>query len=125
MLLAKSENNVLTYLHTDHLGSVVLETNAAGAVVNDQRYYAYGRRLDVSGDTSGEKDFTGQRRDATGLVYMNCILPLQHRHRVPKASGACRNSVSVLDRTCQSKSMGPAQASPMPASALYLLIAGR
>ena len=76
MLLAKSEGGRLTYLHTDHLGSVVLETDTAGMVVNDQRYYAYGRRLDTGGDISGEKDFTGQRKDATGLVYMNCTLPL-------------------------------------------------
>jgi RHS repeat-associated protein len=60
-----------TYLHTDHLGSVVLQTDTNGNVVNDQRYFAFGRRLDKSGDISGEIDFTGQKRDATGLLYFN------------------------------------------------------
>ncbi|MFN8467714.1 MAG: RHS repeat-associated core domain-containing protein [Caldilineaceae bacterium] len=71
MLVAKSEGGVLTYLHTDALGSVALETNTAGAVLADQRYYAYGRRLDTSGDTSGERDYTGQKIDQTGLLYYN------------------------------------------------------
>ncbi len=70
MLVAKSEGGVLTYLHTDALGSVALETNAAGAVLADQRYYAYGRRLD-SGNTSGERNYTGQKIDQTGLLYYN------------------------------------------------------
>ena len=30
-----------------------------------------GRRLDTGGDTSGERDFTGQKHDATGLLYYN------------------------------------------------------
>jgi RHS repeat-associated protein len=71
MLLAKAEGGVLTYLHTDSLGSVVLETDANGNVVNDQRYFAYGRRLDTGGDISGDRDFTGQKADATGLLYYN------------------------------------------------------
>ena len=39
--------------------------------MDDQRYFAFGRRLDKSGDISGEADFTGQKRDATGLLYFN------------------------------------------------------
>jgi RHS repeat-associated protein len=50
---------------------VVLETTKTGAVAADQRYYAYGRRLDTSGHISGERDYTGQRLDATGLLYYN------------------------------------------------------
>ena len=71
MLVAQDVGGQLTYLHTDHLGSVVLQTDTNGAVVNDQRYFAFGRRLDKSGDISGEIDFTGQKRDATGLLYFN------------------------------------------------------
>ncbi len=71
MLIAKRTGSTLTYLHTDLLGSVLLETNSAGAVVNDQRYYAYGRRFDSGGSISGERDFTGQNKDATDLLYYN------------------------------------------------------
>jgi RHS repeat-associated protein len=71
MVVAKAEGNALSYLHTDGLGSVVLETTKTGAVAADQRYYAYGRRLDTSGHISGEQDYTGQRLDATGLLYYN------------------------------------------------------
>ncbi len=71
MLIAKRTGSTLTYLHTDLLGSVLLETNSAGAVVNDQRYYAYGRRFDTGGSISGERDFTGQNKDATDLLYYN------------------------------------------------------
>ena len=69
--LLLTEGGQLTYLHTDHLGSVVLQTDTNGNVVNDQRYFAFGRRLDESGDISGEIDFTGQKQDATGLLYFN------------------------------------------------------
>ena len=42
----------------------VKKTGTSPAVV-------YGRRLDTGGDTSGERDFTGQQVDATGLLYYN------------------------------------------------------
>jgi RHS repeat-associated protein len=71
LLIAKREGGVLTYLHSDQLGSVVLETDTNGNLVNDQRYYAYGRRLDTGGSISGEVDFTSQPEDATGLLYYN------------------------------------------------------
>lgn len=63
-------NGVLTYLHSDHLGSTVLETNASGQIVADQRYYAYGRQRDT-GPVGTDYGFTGQKLDGTGLVYMN------------------------------------------------------
>jgi RHS repeat-associated protein len=58
------------YLHADHLGSTVLESNEAGVVSSDQKYHAYGTQRD-SGKVASEQRFTGQREDDTGLVYMN------------------------------------------------------
>jgi RHS repeat-associated protein len=63
--------SVLYYLHSDHLGSTSLASDANGAAVPDSRqmYYPYGE-LRVEG-TSLPMDigFTGQRKDATGLMY--------------------------------------------------------
>ncbi len=63
--------SVMYYLHTDHLGSTSLAINANGGEVigSRQRYYPYGE-LRVKG-TSLPTDigFTGQRSDATGLMY--------------------------------------------------------
>ncbi|MCI0478647.1 MAG: hypothetical protein L0Y55_20590 [Anaerolineales bacterium] len=34
-------NNAVTYLHGDHLGSTNVASNASGALVSRQTYYAY------------------------------------------------------------------------------------
>ena len=52
--VAMRRNGVLTYLHSDHLGSTVLETNpsaalrasASGAMTTDETYFAYGKQRD-------------------------------------------------------------------------------
>ena len=69
-------NGVLTYLHTDHLGSTVMttdtstNTNASG----DQSYYAYGKQRDLV-PVATDHQFTGQKLDAgtlwVGLQYHN------------------------------------------------------
>lgn len=59
---------VLSYLHGDHLGSTVLETGNTGAMTADQQYYTYGRQRD-SGPVVTDHKFTGQKQDATGLLY--------------------------------------------------------
>ena len=62
------KGDVLSYLHGDHLGSTVLETNTSGAMTADQQYYAYGRQRDT-GPVVTDHKFTGQKQDATGLLY--------------------------------------------------------
>ena len=59
---------VVTYIHTDGLGSPVARTDAAGAVVSRTRYEPYGLTAGGATPTIG---FTGHVNDAeTGLVYM-------------------------------------------------------
>ena len=48
----------------------MLETNTSGQIVTDQRYYAYGKQRDT-GPVGTDYRFTGQKQDASGLVYMN------------------------------------------------------
>ncbi len=65
----------LYYMHGNHLGSMTLLTDEAGAVVDQARYYPFGEyRLEP---TEGITDigFTGHRQDNlgwenTGLIYM-------------------------------------------------------
>jgi RHS repeat-associated protein len=68
--IALRKNGVLTYLHSDHLGSTVLESNTDGAGAADQKYYAYGRQRDSAPVTTDYR-FTGQKEDASGLYYFN------------------------------------------------------
>jgi len=59
----------VTYIHTDALGSPILETDAAGANVRATDYRAYGDEL-LNGPQRGLA-FTGHYRDVdSGLVYM-------------------------------------------------------
>jgi len=58
------------YLHRDHLASVRLVTDAAGAVVESTAYAAFGERLNPAMQT--EKGYIGERHDPeTGLIYLN------------------------------------------------------
>ena len=62
--------SALYHLHGDHLGSTSLTT--AGSVVEGSRAYnAYGSERAASGDLQTDRTFTGQKRDATGLLYYN------------------------------------------------------
>ncbi|MCC6627817.1 MAG: RHS repeat-associated core domain-containing protein, partial [Chloroflexi bacterium] len=64
----RTSAGVVTYLHGDHLGSVSAATSSSGAVVNVQTYTPWGevRTGDIPQTT---RDFTGQRRDGTGLLF--------------------------------------------------------
>ena len=66
--IAMKKGDVLSYLHSDHLGSTVLETGNTGTMTADQQSYAYGRQRDTSSVVTDHK-FTGQKQDATGLLY--------------------------------------------------------
>ena len=76
--VAMRKNGVLTYLHSDHLGSTVLETNpsaalrasASGAMTTDETYFAYGKQCD-SGKVTTDHCFTGQKEDGSGLMCYN------------------------------------------------------
>jgi RHS repeat-associated protein len=69
--LARITNNVVTYLHNDHLGSASAATTTSGAIAWTERYTPFGEALNkpsVNDDLAG---FTGHIRDsATGLNYM-------------------------------------------------------
>jgi RHS repeat-associated protein/uncharacterized repeat protein (TIGR01451 family) len=56
------------YLFSDHLGSVSAATNASGALVGMQHYDPWGR-VRTGGIGLTARTFTGQRLDATGLLY--------------------------------------------------------
>ena len=68
--IAVKRGSALYHLHGDHLGSTSLTT--AGSVVEASRaYYAYGSERSASGDLRTDRTFTGQKSDATGLLYYN------------------------------------------------------
>ncbi len=68
--IAVKRGNTLYHLHGDHLGSTSL-TTAGSAVEASRTYYAYGSERAATGDLKTDRTFTGQKRDATGLLYYN------------------------------------------------------
>ena len=68
--IAVKRGSTLYHLHGDHLGSTSL-TTAGSAVEASRAYYAYGAERSASGDLQTDRTFTGQKRDATGLMYYN------------------------------------------------------
>ncbi|MDQ5823738.1 MAG: hypothetical protein M3441_05925 [Chloroflexota bacterium] len=68
-------NNTLTYLHSDHLGSVSVATNETGARVSSQEFDPWGkvRQNAPNGSpnpiTQTKLNYTGQKLDDTGLLY--------------------------------------------------------
>ena len=61
----------LYYLHSDHLGSTSVTTNASGGAVARQWYYPYGSVRGSVGTLPTQRTFTGQYSDPTGLMYFN------------------------------------------------------
>lgn len=58
------------YLHRDHLASVRAVTDAAGGIVEQTDYSAYG--VSLNGSVQTERNYIGERRDPeTGLMYLN------------------------------------------------------
>ena len=60
----------LYHLHGDHLGSTSLTTRGSAETAN-RTYYAYGAERSATGDLKIDRTFTGQKFDATGLLYDN------------------------------------------------------
>jgi RHS repeat-associated protein len=68
-LVAQVNNGTRYYAAANHLFSVAAITDAAGAVVQRNKYDAYGKRS-VTGAAVSARGFTGYREDAeTGLYY--------------------------------------------------------
>jgi YD repeat-containing protein len=61
-------SNTLIYLHGDHLGSVSMTTSNAGSYVSGQEFDPWGA-IRSGGISQTKLNYTGQRRDDTGLLY--------------------------------------------------------
>ncbi|MBU1245838.1 MAG: RHS repeat-associated core domain-containing protein [Nanoarchaeota archaeon] len=67
-LVAKEENDELSYYHKDNLGSTVRVTDSVGNEIDSSTYLPYGENLESSDETFG---FTGKEQDDSGLQYFN------------------------------------------------------
>ncbi|MFB9978214.1 RHS repeat-associated core domain-containing protein [Mesorhizobium kowhaii] len=66
----KVVNGAIYFLHRDHLASVRMVTDAAGAIFEQTNYASYGERLNTGFQT--QKSYIGERFDPeTGLLYLN------------------------------------------------------
>jgi RHS repeat-associated protein len=66
-----SAAEVVTYLHTDMLGSVVAATNSNGAVVYTEEYKPYGERIHRQDNGQDSSWYSGHSEDQdTRLTYM-------------------------------------------------------
>ena len=70
MRVAVKRGNTLYHLHGDHLSSTSLTTRGSSTTAS-RAYYAYGAERSATGDLRTDRTFTGQKRDATGLMYYN------------------------------------------------------
>jgi len=62
--------SALYYLHGDHLGSVSLMTGATGNLISSQEFKPWGE-VRSGGVSQTTLNYTGQRKDDTGLLYYN------------------------------------------------------
>ena len=65
--IAVKRGSTLYHLHGDHLGSTSLTTLSSATTASR----AYGAERSATGDLQTDRTFTGQKRDATGLMYYN------------------------------------------------------
>ncbi len=61
--IAMKTGSTLTYLHHDHLGSLVAASNASGGEVASARYWPFGGLRSSTGTLPTDRLFTGQIRD--------------------------------------------------------------
>jgi RHS repeat-associated protein len=64
-----SAGGSVVYLHGDHLGSVTAATNASGGVASRQEFDPWGAVRAGGGVSQTSLNYTGQRKDDTGLLY--------------------------------------------------------
>lgn len=69
-VIAERTAGALTWLHTDHLGSVQATTSTTGALVDRVHRAPYGERIGAVGRKLSA-DFIGARLDDDGLVYLD------------------------------------------------------
>jgi len=70
--IAMREGVTVIYLLGDHLGSTSITANSNGTLYTEQRYYPWGdTRYNSPATTPTTYQFTGQRKDATGLYFYN------------------------------------------------------
>jgi RHS repeat-associated protein len=69
--IAMRENNVLSYIFGDHLGSTSLVTDSNGNLINQTKYKAWGEERYSSGTNPSEYTYTGQYSYTSdfGLMY--------------------------------------------------------
>lgn len=71
-LVAQRTGAAITWLHTDHLGSPVLETDATGQVKARILRRPFGERISAPPALAPVVDFVGERLDEeTGLIFLN------------------------------------------------------
>ncbi|MFL5804112.1 MAG: Calx-beta domain-containing protein, partial [Roseiflexaceae bacterium] len=59
----------LSFLHSDHLGSVSVVSGANASLLSSQRFDPWGKVLPGGTVTQTQKNYTGQYLDTTGLLY--------------------------------------------------------
>ncbi|MCP4397645.1 MAG: RHS repeat-associated core domain-containing protein [bacterium] len=70
MRVAKARDGVLSRLHSDHLHSATILTDAAGAELRRLAYRAFGEEAENVGSGSAPKySYTGKELDNSGLMY--------------------------------------------------------
>jgi len=68
--VASPVSDTTIYLHGDHLGSVSAVTSSSGAILSRQAFTPWDELRAGGGDvTQTTRDYTGQLRDSTGLLY--------------------------------------------------------
>jgi hypothetical protein len=68
--IAMRVGTTLTYLHSDHLGSASLATNASGGIEWQARYKPFGETRWTSGTLTTNRKFNGMKEEATlGGIY--------------------------------------------------------
>ena len=69
--LARITNNVVTYLHPDHLGTAMSTSNSSGTVACRDKYTPFGETVSAISCSEDLAGFTGHIKDkSTGLNYM-------------------------------------------------------
>ena len=98
--IAMRKDGALYYLIGDHLGSTSLVTDAAGTVVSETRYKAWGEVRYQSGVTPTEYGFTGQFSHAAdfGLMFYNARWYDVSLGRFAQADSIVPPGVQGLDR---------------------------
>jgi|SaaInl0LU_22_DNA_1037365.scaffolds.fasta_scaffold01182_1 RHS repeat-associated protein len=69
--IARIKNNIITYLHADHLGTPILGTTASGGSSFSEKYTPFGEKYYQNSQNDNVGGYTGHIYDsATDLTYM-------------------------------------------------------